>query len=56
MKLVFLLIAILTALAISAIGVAISEKSWSLFIISIISVFILMGYGFSLKKKQRERS
>ncbi|WP_171978830.1 DUF5325 family protein [Fictibacillus arsenicus] len=53
---VFFIIAFLTALAICGVGVAIGEKSLLIFIISIISVFILMGYGFSLKKKQRERS
>jgi hypothetical protein len=53
---VFFIIAFLTALAICGVGVAIGEKSLLIFIISIISVFILMGFGFSLKKKQRERS
>jgi arginine exporter protein ArgO len=56
MNVVFLIIALLTALAICGIGVAIGEKNLLIFIISIVSVFILMGYGFSLKKKQRERS
>jgi arginine exporter protein ArgO len=56
MKIIFFIIALLTALAICGIGVAIGEKSWLIAIISIVSVFFLMGYGFSLKKKQRERS
>lgn len=53
---VFFIIAFLTALSICGVGVAIGEKSLLIFIISIVSVFILMGFGFSLKKKQRERS
>ncbi|MDM5316692.1 DUF5325 family protein [Fictibacillus sp. b24] len=56
MNIIFFIIALLTALAISGIGIAIGEKSWLIFFISIVSVFLLMGYGFSLKKKQRERS
>ncbi|MCM3717309.1 DUF5325 family protein [Fictibacillus phosphorivorans] len=56
MNVFFFIIALLTALAICGIGVAIGEKSLLIFIISLISVFILMGFGFTLKKKQRERS
>lgn len=56
MNIIFFIIAFLTALAICGIGIAIGEKSWIIAAISIVLVFILMGYGFSLKKKQRERS
>jgi arginine exporter protein ArgO len=56
MNIIFLIIAFLTALAVCGIGVAIGEKSLLIFIISIVSIFILMGFGFSLRKKQRERS
>ncbi|WP_225218991.1 DUF5325 family protein [Fictibacillus norfolkensis] len=56
MNIIFFFIALLTAFAICGIGIAIGEKSWLVFLISIVSVFLLMGYGFTLKKKQRERS
>jgi hypothetical protein len=56
MKVIFLIISLLTALAICGIGVAIGEKSFLIFIISFLLVIVLMGLGFTLRKKQRERS
>jgi hypothetical protein len=53
---VFFLIAFLTALSIGGLGVAISEKSILIAAVSIILVIVLMGAGFSLRKKAREQS
>jgi hypothetical protein len=56
MKAIFFIISLLTALSICGIGVAIGEKSFLIFIISVSLVIILMGLGFTLRKKQREHS
>ena len=51
----FLILALLAVTSISFIGVSIGEKSLIGVIISIIALCIIMGYGFSLKKKMREK-
>ncbi|MDN4523569.1 DUF5325 family protein [Fictibacillus fluitans] len=55
-NIIFLVIAVLTTFSIALIGVAIGQHSWLIAIIAIVAVFFLMGYGFSLKKKFRERN
>ncbi|MFC0189043.1 DUF5325 family protein [Fictibacillus aquaticus] len=52
----FFLLAFFTALSIGGIGVAVSEKSILIAAVSIILVIILMGAGFSLRKKLREQN
>ncbi|HWO96065.1 MAG TPA: YlaF family protein [Bacillus sp. (in: firmicutes)] len=54
-KWIFLVYSILAATSIMAIGIFIGEKSIIGIIVSIISLFIIMGFGFSTKKKMRER-
>ena len=54
-KWIFLIYSILAASSIMAIGVFIGEKSIIGIILSIIVLFIIMGFGFSTKKKMRER-
>jgi ABC-type multidrug transport system permease subunit len=54
-KWIFLVYSILAASSIIAIGVFIGEKSIIGIILSILVLFIIMGFGFSTKKKMRER-
>ncbi|MGG3466520.1 YlaF family protein [Neobacillus pocheonensis] len=49
-----LIYAILAAASIMGIGVAISEKSLLGIIGSILAVIVIMGLGFSTKKRMRE--
>jgi hypothetical protein len=53
-KWVFLIYAILSAAAISAIGVFIAEESIAGIICSVLALVVIMGLGFSRKKKLRE--
>lgn len=53
-KWIFLIYAILSAASIIGIGVAIAEKSIIGVVGSIIAVILIMGLGFSQKKKMRE--
>lgn len=55
-NMIFLLIAVLTTFSIALIGVAVGQHSWLIGIIAIVAVFFLMGLGFTLKKKFRERN
>ncbi|MDN4073590.1 MULTISPECIES: DUF5325 family protein [Fictibacillus] len=55
-NIIFLIIAVLTTFSIALIGVAIGQHSWLIAITAIIAVFFLMGLGFSLKKRFRERN
>ncbi|WP_458414034.1 DUF5325 family protein [Schinkia sp. CFF1] len=50
----FLGLAIATVIALMSIGVAIAERSILGVILSIIASILIMGVGFSLKKKMRE--
>jgi hypothetical protein len=54
-KWIFVIYSILAATAIMAIGVFIGEGSLIGIIVSIIFLLIIMGLGFSTKKKMRER-
>ncbi|EIT84938.1 hypothetical protein A374_12865 [Fictibacillus macauensis ZFHKF-1] len=54
-KLIFLLIAVLATFCIGMIGVAIGVHSWLIAILCIVAVFFLMGFGFTLRKKFREK-
>ncbi|MFC3884256.1 YlaF family protein [Bacillus songklensis] len=54
-KWIFLVYSILAATSIMSIGVFIGEQSLIGIIVSIIVLFIIMGLGFSTKKKRRER-
>ena len=54
-KWIFLVYSILAAICIMAIGIFIGEKSILGIILSIFVLFIIMGFGFSTKKKMRER-
>ncbi|WP_419883715.1 DUF5325 family protein [Peribacillus sp. B-H-3] len=51
----FLLLALLAVASISWIGISIAEQSIAGVIISIFALFIIMGYGFTLKKKMRKK-
>ncbi|MFD0049168.1 YlaF family protein [Actinomycetes bacterium NPDC127524] len=51
----FLLLALLAVASISWIGISIAEQSIAGVIISILALFIIMGYGFSLKRKMRQK-
>ncbi|MBM7586679.1 hypothetical protein JOC86_003231 [Bacillus pakistanensis] len=53
-KWIFVLFAALAAACIMGIGVAIGEESILIASISIIVLFIVMGFGFKTKKKYRE--
>ncbi|WP_349410358.1 YlaF family protein [Pseudalkalibacillus sp. SCS-8] len=52
---IFILISLSVTFCIALIGVAIGEKSLPLAIIAITATFILMGVGFTLKKRFREQ-
>ncbi|WP_312855433.1 DUF5325 family protein [Litoribacterium kuwaitense] len=52
-KLKYFLLALLSALSISMIGVAIGLSSWPIGIAAILAVIVLMGVGFSQKAKDR---
>lgn len=53
--LIFILISIAVTFCIALIGVAIGEQSFLLAVIALAGAFILMGIGFTLKKKFREQ-
>ncbi|WP_257350605.1 YlaF family protein [Pseudalkalibacillus decolorationis] len=53
-SIIFIVISILVTFCIALIGVALGEQSILLAIIALLASFILMGVGFSLKKKFRE--
>lgn len=50
----FLILSILATISIGSIGVFIAMQSWIGIVVAIILLFIIMGYGFSQKKKLRE--
>lgn len=50
----FLVLALLATIAIGSIGVSIAEKSWIGIVVAIVLVCIIMGFGFTRKKKLRE--
>ncbi|MFC7372024.1 DUF5325 family protein [Fictibacillus iocasae] len=52
----FFLLALCTAMSIGGIGVAVSEQSILIAAVSIFCVIVLMGAGFTLKKKLREQN
>ncbi|PLT27565.1 YlaF family protein [Peribacillus deserti] len=51
----FIVLSILAAASISGIGIAIAEESIWLTLLCIAALIIIMGSGFSFKKKLRER-
>ncbi|WP_456271679.1 YlaF family protein [Bacillus sp. AK031] len=53
-KWIFVLFAVLAAACIMGIGIAISQKSIFLAVLSIAAWILVMGYGFKTKKKYRE--
>jgi hypothetical protein len=54
-SLIFILISIAVTFCIALIGVAIGEQNILLAVIALAGAFILMGTGFTLKKKFREQ-
>jgi len=53
-KLVFLLLAILAAVCMAGVGISVGYRSIVGMILCIIGLTIVMGYGFSKKRKLRE--
>jgi hypothetical protein len=53
-KWIFVLFAVLAALSIMGFGIAISAKSLVIAILSLIILTVVMGLGFTTKKKYRE--
>jgi Family of unknown function (DUF5325) len=53
-KWIFVLFAVLAALSIMGFGIAISAKSLVIAILSLIILIVVMGLGFTTKKKYRE--
>ncbi|MFJ5622252.1 YlaF family protein [Peribacillus loiseleuriae] len=51
----FLVLALLAVICISGIGIAIAEKSITIAAICFIALTVIMGYGFTKKKKLREQ-
>ncbi|PLT34342.1 YlaF family protein [Bacillus sp. V5-8f] len=51
----FLLLAILAAASMAWTGIAIGEGSAIGIMLSILALFIIMGYGFTKKRKLREK-
>ncbi|MGM7701017.1 DUF5325 family protein [Pseudalkalibacillus sp. Hm43] len=54
-SLIFILISVAVTFCIALIGVAIGEQSGLLAFIGFAGAFLLMGVGFTLKKKFREQ-
>lgn len=50
----FLLLSILAVICIGSIGVFVAEKMWFGIIIALVLLCVVMGGGFTLKKKLRE--
>lgn len=53
-KLVFLLLAILAAVCMAGVGISVGYRSIVGMILCLIGLTIVMGYGFSKKRKLRE--
>jgi arginine exporter protein ArgO len=53
-KWIFVMYAVLAAVCIMGIGIAISEKSILLAVLTVAAWVFVMGYGFKTKKKYRE--
>ncbi|WLD95013.1 DUF5325 family protein [Alkalihalobacillus sp. AL-G] len=53
---IFIVIAILVTFCITLIGVALGEENLLLGIVALLGAFILMGVGFSVKRKFRNSS
>ncbi|RFU63413.1 YlaF family protein [Peribacillus glennii] len=51
----FLLLALLAAASMAWTGIAIGEGSTIGIILSILALFVIMGYGFTKKRKLREK-
>jgi len=51
----FLLLALLATASMAWTGIAIGEGSVIGIILSILSLFVIMGFGFATKKKLREK-
>jgi hypothetical protein len=54
-KLIFLFLAVLATFSIMSIGISISLNSLLGIVFAIIMLIIIMGIGFTLKKKLREQ-
>lgn len=50
----FLILSLLATISIGSIGIFIAEKSWIGIVVAIVLLIIIMGIGFSMKKKLRE--
>ncbi|WP_244093843.1 YlaF family protein [Jeotgalibacillus sp. R-1-5s-1] len=53
---IFLFLAILAVVAMSAIGIAVAERSVTGILISLVVFIAIFGLGFKTKKKMREQS
>ncbi len=53
-KIVFLLLAILAAVCMAGVGISVGYRSIVGMILCLIGLTIVMGYGFSKKRKLRE--
>jgi hypothetical protein len=51
----FLILALLATASLAWTGIAIGERSIIGIVLSILALFIIMGYGFATKKKMREK-
>ncbi|RFU60019.1 YlaF family protein [Bacillus sp. V59.32b] len=51
----FLILALLATSSLAWTGIAIAERSIIGVVLSIIAVFVIMGFGFATKKKMREK-
>ncbi|WP_226665915.1 DUF5325 family protein [Metabacillus litoralis] len=54
-KWIFLVLSMLAALSMIGIGIAVSERSILGIILAIIALTVIMGSGFVLKKRMREK-
>jgi hypothetical protein len=51
----FLILALLATASLAWTGIAIGERSIIGIVLSILALFVIMGYGFATKKKMREK-
>ncbi|MDQ0217221.1 hypothetical protein ELQ35_08190 [Peribacillus cavernae] len=52
----FLILALLATASLAWTGIAIGERSLIGIFLSILALFVIMGFGFATKKKMREKS
>ncbi|WP_230129321.1 DUF5325 family protein [Bacillus sp. CECT 9360] len=51
----FLILALLATASLAWTGIAIAERSIIGIVLSIVALFVIMGFGFATKKKKREK-